>query len=164
MKPDKDKLDNLYWGKEKTLEEIANKFDVSVTQVFSWMDDYNIDRRSPGRSPGSSRPHISKEELLDLYHNKGNTLKEVGEEFGVSPNYIRKIMIEYGIPRRDPGEDLRFDIDKDILEKLYNEERKSVREIGEMYDVSRQTISNRLADYDIETGYNANHHGTLSKV
>ena len=41
--------------------------------------------------------------------------------------------------------------EKELLEKLYIEEKKSLREIAELFNTTKMTVSNRLKKYGIAT-------------
>lgn len=43
---------------------------------------------------------MREEELRRLYHDKGMTLREIGDHFGVTHGTVRNHMKKHGIPRR----------------------------------------------------------------
>lgn len=50
-----------------------------------------------------AKPYHSEERLRKLYHEKGMSLPEMAEEFGVDQSTIHYHMEKNGIPRRRPG-------------------------------------------------------------
>jgi len=43
-------LEKQYWGDDLTIDEIAKKATVGITKIIDNMDEYGIERRSPGRN------------------------------------------------------------------------------------------------------------------
>lgn len=50
-----------------------------------------------------TKHELSREELVDLYHGQGMTLKEIGARFGLHWSTIQIQMKKKGIPRRRSG-------------------------------------------------------------
>lgn len=69
-----------------------------------------------------------------------------------SATYIRRKLIEAGIPQRDRSESKKNPKvpSLEVLKKHYVDEQKSTYEIGKMYDVSAATIWHRLKIAGVE--------------
>jgi len=111
--PSKEELEDLYWNKELSLPEIAEKFDVSSSTPIYWMKKYGIPRRSMSEAlKGKPKPkdyvpptkkrriEISKKKLQKLYWEEGKSIKEMSRILGIDVSTIHKRMKEYGIKRR----------------------------------------------------------------
>ena len=55
----------------------------------------------------SLRERLDKATLEKLYCEVGLSSVQLAERFGVRPNHVRKLMAEYGIPRRPRGAQVR---------------------------------------------------------
>jgi transposase len=93
----KDKLQELYHGKEKSLAEIADDFDVSETTVLARMREFDIERRVADDE--KSGPWENEYRLCKLYHGEDMTLKQVANELGCSETTVINWMDRFGIDR-----------------------------------------------------------------
>jgi predicted DNA-binding protein YlxM (UPF0122 family) len=94
------RLQELYWQQEMTLEQIAEKFDVSSDTVHDRMEENDI----PRRSRTSAIPE--KQVLVYLYWENKKTTREIAEQFDVSHSMVLIWMDEYDIPRREKEHEL----------------------------------------------------------
>jgi predicted DNA-binding protein YlxM (UPF0122 family) len=94
--------------------------------------------------------HVSKEELIDLYCNKGMTLKQIADKFGVSVNAIWCKMKRLEIPRRVYPLKLDF-ASKDELTDLYWNKGLSLSEIAKKFGVDGNTVQRRMKEFNIPT-------------
>lgn len=62
--PDADRVETLYWEDGLTIDDLAERFDVSDATVWSFMDRHDIDRRETPTAE-SHPQYIAPEEVLD---------------------------------------------------------------------------------------------------
>lgn len=89
---------------------------------------------------------VTKEELADLY--RFCTTLEVATMLGCSAEYVRKKMIEFGIPRRISGGVKSFIPDPKELEALY--QKHSMKQVARLYGVGETVVWKRLKQYGIK--------------
>jgi DNA-directed RNA polymerase specialized sigma subunit len=92
-----ERLRELYWEQEMTLQEVADECGVSVDTVRDRMRTHDI----PRRSRSIDRPE--KRLLVYLYWTEYRTTHEIAEQFDVSQPSVLRWMSEYDIPRRKEG-------------------------------------------------------------
>ena len=106
---DKETLEELYHGREMSMDEIADHFGVSRTTIIRWADRLGIETRTPEESrklrgnPGGPKvegPHGDPEWLQKKYYDEHKTLTEMAEEAGVTEASILRHMDSHGIERR----------------------------------------------------------------
>jgi len=91
---------------------------------------------------------LNKEALKRLYITEKRTLREIAKMFGCSNTLIRYRCLKYGIRLRSKGRKI-FKIRKSVLQRLYVDEGRSLKNIGEILSCSSYTISNRCKQYGI---------------
>jgi len=100
----REKLYELYWDRGLSIRKIARKLGVGKTTVEYWLKKYKIPRRTPPQKDKLS--NLTKEELYDLYWNKGLSLSEIAKMFDVNKSSVKSKMMNLGIPteknRRKP--------------------------------------------------------------
>lgn len=117
----KNRLEYLYIKKRLSTESIAKIFHCNHVTILNYLNRYGIPRRS---KLGNRKPiTIPKEVLMDLYHNKKFTQKQIAEKFDHSRFGIQRLMKIYGIRSRDDSETHtkypKFDFSKNLVEKAY---------------------------------------------
>jgi len=113
---DKEKIRMMYVEEGKTLREIAEQFGVSVVSVWHVLKELGVERRKRGWRSGSLRRSVDgklrvrKEpsdglgkELYRMYVEEGKTMREIGDELGVSHTQAWLLLKKYGIPTRSKG-------------------------------------------------------------
>jgi transposase len=105
---------------------------------------------------------LNKETLKKLYIKEEKTTVEIAKMFASSPNTIQNKCREYGIKLR-PGGTIIKGLNKSVLQKLYVNESKSIKEIAEMLSCSYSTIRQNCNKYSIELRGHKNIKG-LTKV
>lgn len=99
FKLSREELVDLYWNKKLSLAKIAKAVGVNETTVLSSMEKYDIPRRTA--SERSRKFKLSKEELNDLYRNKGLSTAEISKIAGVKHGRtVAEWMRRFGIPKR----------------------------------------------------------------
>jgi len=91
--------------------------------------------------------------LKKQYVEKGRTLKDIGDECGVTMRTIGKWRDEFGFERRDSGgyTDSAMHRDEDWLQTEYVEKGRSLWEMADDCEAHADTIRRWLNRYDIET-------------
>jgi len=91
---------------------------------------------------------LNKEMLNKLYIKEQKTTTEIAKLFDCSPNTILNRCRMYEIILRPRGTRVKW-LDKSVLQKLYVDECKSLKEITETFFCSRFVIWHRCKEYDI---------------
>lgn len=96
---------------------------------------------------------IKKADLYYLYWQQKLSIKKMATKLNLSSKEVWKLMKKYGIQRRTLSEARklrkRIKIDRDMLLYLYNTEKMTLKEIGEYFDCSKDTIRKRMKEYGI---------------
>ena len=99
--PSKTELETLYCREERTIEQIASHFDVSLSTIYRRMLKFRIERR-PSASVSSflkaKRP--SKSELIDLYVSQRESVESVARELHTTPQIVRSMLKSFGVSMR----------------------------------------------------------------
>lgn len=142
-------LQKLYNHEGMTIQEIADYYDVSLNTIWRRMKEYNIKTRSISEA-NKKDPSITKKYLKYKYE-QGMSTRAIACYYDVSRSTILRWMEKYGIRRRTISESKRkdFGIIKEDLERMYEEERMSQKEIGNYFCVNQVTISNRMREHNI---------------
>ena len=72
---------------------------------------------------------------------RGKTLKELALHLKVGTNAVLNFMERNNIPRRTKREKFETLITKEELQRLYYDEKKTITEIGMVYNVSTNAVS-----------------------
>jgi len=139
--PSAETLRELYWEKGMTLREIGQHYGISESTVHKRMEELGVPRRAAGPQGKDFPP---EEEIRELYWEKGMTLREIGQHYGISENAVYKRMETLGIPRRSTGPRSKNLPSEEELQKLYWEEERTLQEIGDRYKVSADVIRRRM--------------------
>ena len=102
----------------------------------------------------------SKEQLQELY--QFHSCKQIGEQFGVSAEIVRRKLHEYGIAALKRGGRRAFDPPKSVLEDLY--QKMSMREIAEHFGVGETVVFKRLKEHGVEHKEVKNHRLKTGRV
>lgn len=124
---DKDTLEKLYYDDSLSTTDIGKIYGLTKGQVHYQMVKYDLKRLKRGKKATRKRSHyipIDKDELYDLYWNKGYSLKMLAEAkyFCSHPTLINR-MKEFGIPRKKKqrGEGRTEEYVKALWDSLYGE-------------------------------------------
>lgn len=106
----------------------------------------------------ATKPHKDEQVLRELYHERGMTMSEVGEELGVAQSAISTSMSELGIKSRDLSEAISRGKtgthpwhDEETLRDLYWGEQMTLTEVAEELGASSEGIILKWMDrYGIE--------------
>jgi hypothetical protein len=132
-------LAELYHEQNHTAAEIADLCDCSEWTICKWIHKHDIKIR-----------YQSEHWLRARYHGDKMTQTEIAEVCDIAQARICRWMQKHDIETRDPPSavDVRLD-DPEWLRTQYHEKRLSQRTIADMCDCAQDTVSNRLAKYDM---------------
>ena len=91
---------------------------------------------------------LNKETLKRLYTKEGKSLVAIAKMFGTTITKVHYRCVKYGIKLR-PSSVKKIIIKKSVLQKLYVEEGKPLKEIKERLSCSHTTILKRCKEYGI---------------
>lgn len=91
---------------------------------------------------------LDRDTLEKLYVKEQKSTSEIAKQFGCTPRTIQLKCRKFGIKLRPKGGKLEY-INKSILQKLYVEENKSLREISKILSCSPSVIKKRRKEYGI---------------
>lgn len=103
------------------------------------------DPAAPRRS-GPPRKQLDIEEMTKLYLGEEGkeplTQEAIGALYGVSSDTVRVRLAEAGVPRREPVGRQKLPISE--MRRLYEEENRTLTEIGRIVGVTKQTVGSHL--------------------
>ena len=107
------------------------KFSVNKKTVLLLMERYNIKRRDYSQSKLIGRKKPTKEELYNLYWEKGLSTVGIGDKLGFADSTIGRWLYRYGTKVRSPIEG-RFKVflSKEKLNDLYWNKKLSIYKIA----------------------------------
>ena len=105
---------------------------------------------------------ISKEELEEMYLDKGMTQKEIANKFNVTRPTIIYWMKKYGI--KSKFDCINEKLNKITLEKMYLEKGMPQDEIAKKLNVSPSAVWRRIKEYKIPTRNNKNDKQFIEEV
>ncbi|ALA07266.1 putative endonuclease [Brevibacillus phage SecTim467] len=89
---------------------------------------------------------LTKELLTELYVNRALNFKEIAQETGWEHSWVRRKVISFGIPLRSKGHELTIE----ELDRLYNVEQKSTKEIAKLISRSQCYVMGKMKEFEIE--------------
>lgn len=101
-------LSAQYWGKGRTLTEIADLCDVSHTTIREWMNKHDIPRRGQSEAQiDDLQPYHDPEWLRREYWENERSLHNIADECDVTGAAVLKWMRKHDIERRTVSESMR---------------------------------------------------------
>lgn len=142
-------LRELYVTQRLTTREVGAELGMSHNRVIRELELAGIPRRSRHeRRPREARAEVTKEAAEELYMRRGLTVRELAETFGVSDEYLRKRLREFGISKR-PGSfrpklaRRRADLMADAVE-LYAPAGATMRDVADELGISTTIVRELL--------------------
>lgn len=138
-----------------SLQDIAEKTDVSFSTIRRHMEKYGIERRSNSESVQLKKgyPQLRDESWLrEQYIDEQKTGKEIADEIGCLHKYVYKWLDKHGIKRRNESKSQNLDkqyTDESWLFTEHHIKGRSIRDIADECDVSPQTIWRWMRKLDI---------------
>lgn len=94
-------LRRLYLDERLPIREIYTILGVSEGTIYKYLDEYDIPKR--GSNYKKQDPSVTKEELYELYVNRGLSSEQIGKITGLSHTTIVRYLHRHNIPVRNPG-------------------------------------------------------------
>lgn len=106
IKIPKSQLKNLYWKKNFSVHEIAEKLNCCRETIGRELKKHKISLRSHSKTIRliMNKNRIKKSSLAKLYWEKGLTPKQIGGKLKKHPETIRRLMRTYNLKRRPRSE------------------------------------------------------------
>lgn len=140
----RERIVDLYVNQKISAPKIAKILNVGKTTIYKRLIENNIIRRS-------NKIKLDLNKIRNLYLNQKKTSLEIGKIFGVSDKVIIQRLKEMNIKRRRGGKQgYRIEIDVNEIENLYVNQRKTVKEVAKILDVSCKAILLRLRKENIK--------------
>lgn len=100
------------------------------------------------------RANLPQDELRSLYVEQGWTTTEIAEHYGVGASTVRRALGAIGVEIRSRGpkgsrELPHLELTESLLRDLYLEQKRSIPQIAELYGWGRETIRQRMLEYNI---------------
>jgi intein-encoded DNA endonuclease-like protein len=92
---------------------------------------------------------VTRKDLDEMYNSQRMTLREIAQHLGVSVGVVCRQMDALDLPRRSISDARRIPLDEAEIVRLY-EERHSLDEIAQRFNVCANTILDRLKAYNID--------------
>lgn len=150
IKTSKDRLRYLYLVKELSPIRIAKEFNCGERTIYSRLYEYNIPIRHD-----RERNDITEEKLRDLYLDKKMSIGKIAGMFKCSNGTIWAKLCQYNIEVRTKSEankgKYKIEIPEEI-KSLYVNDKLSISKIAKRFNCCCKSISQRLHDYNIDTG------------
>ncbi len=141
----KETLERLYIKQGKSTYKIAKMYGCSITLVRYRCIKYGIKLR-----PRRERVKIKKSVLQKLYVKEGKSLEKIADMLSCSTPTVRARCRQYGIRIRDARGVKRVrELKKSLLQKLYVEKGKTVREIAKIIGCSREPIRLKCKQFGV---------------
>lgn len=147
-------LRKLYVERRRTVEEVAQKLQVSRARVQRELAVAGIPARSNhARRPRGNRARLTDARLRRLYVNEQRGVLEIAELFGVSTEYLSKRLRELGLIKRSPGSfgsrgPMPIEKLRELAAELYGS-GLTMREVGGELEVSVSTVRQALHDAQV---------------
>ncbi|OBB75921.1 TniQ family protein [Mycobacterium sp. 852014-52144_SCH5372336] len=93
------------------------------------------------RAYASAKATISRERLIELYEQRGLSLKDISQTVGVSRQIIGRLALDYGLAVRDPGRRARTTVDRDWLYDQYVNRRRTLPDLAEEAGMSTANMA-----------------------
>lgn len=138
----KETLEQLYYEEGLNQKEIAERLGLSDSKVRHQMQEYGLNARG-------KLVDIPQEEVARLYYEEGLTQEQIGEIYGVSFSGISQRMRKWGMETRTQS-DYKIEIQKELLEELYYNQRLTLKQIAEIFGVTDGTVANRMKEYGMK--------------
>lgn len=99
--PTRDELYDMIHVQGLFYHQVAAMYGVHESAIGYWLVKYGFER--PGGKLRGSITKLTKQKLVDLYKNRGQSLVSIGEMYDVSAKVITRLCREFGIEIRPEG-------------------------------------------------------------
>lgn len=90
-----------------------------------------------------------KDDIIKLHREDGLTNQQIADKLGTSASSINTRLRKWGANISDCNRNNRVDIPKEDIRRLYWDEKTHPSQIAKKYNVSKQTITNKMKTYGI---------------
>jgi transposase-like protein len=135
----KEQLEELYWKRELSLDQIEEKLGCSRTKVYYWLKKFGIKRRAEYKK----HLKIEKDVLEDLYWKQKLSMIEIGKRFGCENSNILYWMKKYRIETRPIGFN-EIVIPKETIQELYWEKKMTASQIGKKFGTNHKRVLKKM--------------------
>ena len=152
VKPTRDELKRMYIDERMSTWKIAERLGISNRTVYNFLIEYRIEPKKARELPkGFVKP--TRDELKRMYIDERMSTWKIGKKLRVSQMTVSRLLGEYEIETRDRSETRLPEgftkPTKEELEKMYVDERTSMREIEKKLGVSDTFVYTWLKKYGI---------------
>lgn len=130
----------------ESVNEIAERFDVDVDTIHKYLRKYDIDTLPPWKL------NYDEDELREMYFEQDMTMKEIGEELGVTQGRVSQLFSKFDIDVgvQNTNRDEYPWRDEDRLRELYHGEMLGMAKVADRLDTTVETVNRWLQKFDIE--------------
>ena len=129
--------------KNKTIDEICIKYNLSNMAIYKILDKYNISRKSPKKTKREFiKPEkINREVVIEDYNAKVLSINEILKKHNISKSQLYSIVYKYNLPLRSNSS-----IKSEIKQSVINDFKSGMTRtaISQKYKISRNLITNIL--------------------
>src|SRR5208337_4468523 len=158
--PLKEELEELYWQQEKSIQQVANHYNVSTMMIQKWFKHHDIKKRDlPTSIKLIKNRTISRDDFKNAI-NSGICMREAMQKFKCGEHLLRNYEKEYDLYFKERSDFLKkrfaFHIPpKKELENYYIVLHYTVKKIAEIYNVSDSLVCQWLKKVNIEARYDS---------
>lgn len=138
---DKKFLNKLYITNNLSIYQIAPILKCHPATVAKKLHEYQIPIKPPAK-----QIRISISDLKELYLKRRLSTYKIAEHFRCTVKTVTQRMEQYGIARR-PLKNII--IDRKILEKFYTKDAFSLKNIGEIYNLTPSAVLRKMRKFNI---------------
>ena len=163
-KPSYDELYTYYIENGMSITDIASMYNVNRTTISKLLTKYNIPKRTMSEVKGGYK--YDNNEIIRLYET-GLSFQKVANIIGCSAAHVRNVITKYSKSRNIVQSHTKTKIDippKDTLHNLYVIERKTLKEIGDIFGVTGECISKWLRQYNIQVRTSAESRSFIESI
>lgn len=152
----KDILESLI-EQGKHVDEIASELNCSETSIYRYLKKYNLKIIADPRLV-SQYDNTNDSEIIRLYLEEKMSTTKIGEIFGMTHTSVKNHLVHCGVAIRsyceaqfayNKKEYPKEFYDKDFIYDLYINQRKSKKDIGDMFNCSPDVIDRVLKNFNI---------------
>lgn len=142
-----------YWGKDKSINEIAAEHGIRDKVVGAQLDAYGIQRKPRGADSYVFH-QLRKRRLYELYWGEHKHTVTIGEQYNVGRKVVRERLREYGIPRAHSGNHQAFIFamrSKRYYYELYWGERLNYADIASRLNLGTSFVGEQIRAAGVPT-------------
>jgi len=158
---DEDWLREHYFNNDLSARQIAKKIDSNNVSVLKWIDNHGIERkhRSEVMSDGDVEKLHSKDWLEQEYSKKERPATDIADECGVDSDTVYIWLRKHDLEVRTTAESRYGGVcqklqNKDWLQEKYIHQGLSTRQIADLLNVGKSTVTHWMREHDISARSN----------